>query len=235
MPADLRLRLIGALALLVALSQLRSLWVAAAMLCLVLLLVLILQPGRAVWHRLLHVEGFVALLLIFLPFSGSGAVLLPVGPFSVREDGLIHAALVGAKITTAALVLFIAFLRVEPVRLGAALHALRVPEALVRILVLALRYLDLIRAEAARLTDAMRLRGFRAGLNRHTWRSYGNLIGMLLLRALDRAGRVDEAMRLRGFGGRFPHGVLAAPTMRDRLLFAGLCLMALTITVVDRW
>ena len=69
---------------------------------------------------------------------------------------------------------------------------LRLPEPLVRLFLLTVRYLSLTRSEARRLHDAMAGRGLsRRASNRHTWRSYGYLIGMLLVRALDRAQRVE--------------------------------------------
>ena len=50
---------------------------------------------------------------------------------------------------------------------------------------------------------AMRVRGFRPRLDRHTCRSLGYLVGMLLVRSFDRAERILAAMRCRGFRGHF--------------------------------
>jgi cobalt/nickel transport system permease protein len=49
----------------------------------------------------------------------------------------------------------------------------------------------------------MRARAFVAGSNRHTWRSLGWLLGMLLVRSLERSRRILAAMKCRGFSGRF--------------------------------
>ena len=40
-------------------------------------------------------------------------------------------------------------------------------------------------------------------MNRHTYRAYGYLVGMLLVRSLDRSERIVAAMKCRGFRGRF--------------------------------
>lgn len=233
-PADLRLRLVAAVLLVLAASQLAHFGPALAALALALILALAARPDRALWRRLRHVEGFVVLLLLTLPFAVPGAPLLTLGPLSASLEGLSRAALLAAKVTTAALVLLALLGTVEPIRLGAALHALRLPEPLVRLFVLTLRYLGLIGDEARRLREAMRARAFRARTDRHTWRSFGNLIGMLLVRALDRARRVEEAMRLRGFSGRFPHAALAAPTARDWTGFALLTGLAAAALLLDR-
>jgi cobalt/nickel transport system permease protein len=49
----------------------------------------------------------------------------------------------------------------------------------------------------------MRARAFRPGCGPHCWRSVGYLFGMLMVRSLERAERIDAAMRCRGFDGRF--------------------------------
>ena len=70
--SDLRLRLIGALAVLIALSQLHRVEVALAALVVLLVGVAALRPGRDLWHRLLHVEGFVLILVLLLPLTVPG-------------------------------------------------------------------------------------------------------------------------------------------------------------------
>jgi len=49
----------------------------------------------------------------------------------------------------------------------------------------------------------MKVRGFKAGMNIHTYRSLANLVGLLLIRSLDRADRVHAAMLCRGYKGHF--------------------------------
>ncbi len=49
----------------------------------------------------------------------------------------------------------------------------------------------------------MKVRGFRPHMDRHTYRSMGNLFGMLLVRAYDRSQRILAAMKCRNFQGRF--------------------------------
>jgi cobalt/nickel transport system permease protein len=75
----------------------------------------------------------------------------------------------------------------------------------------------------------MRARAFVPRSDRHTWNSYGWLIGMLLVRSLARSRRVFGAMRCRGFQGRLY--LLDSPrwTAGDSLFAAslGLVLVAL--------
>lgn len=202
-PGDPRARIIAAAAAVIALSQLTVLPV-AALACALAVLVATLASGGVPWRRLLHVEGFVLMLLVTLPLTVPGTPLAQIGPLTASAEGLARAALLGFKITAAVLVLSLLLAGLDPVRLGGALAALRVPGRLVALFVATARYIDLIGQEAARLRGAMRARGFRPRTDRHTLRSYGNLMGMLLVRALDRAERVEDAMRARGFNGHLP-------------------------------
>jgi cobalt/nickel transport system permease protein len=60
-----------------------------------------------------------------------------------------------------------------------------------------------IHEEYHRLVDAIKVRGFKAGTNMHTYRTYAYLVGMLLVRSFDRSQRILAAMKCRGFRGKF--------------------------------
>ncbi|WP_334174329.1 cobalt ECF transporter T component CbiQ [Pseudoxanthobacter sp.] len=233
-PADPRLRLVAAVLAVVAVSQLRTLPVAAAVLPLAVLLVVFSRPDRRLWRRMLHVEGFMVLLFLTLPFTVAGPAVATFGPLAVSSTGLARAALIALKVSACVLLLAALLGGLDPARLGATLHALYVPERFSRLFVMTARYVSLIRDEVRRLTDSMRARGFRPRSTRHTWRSYGNLVGMILVRALDRAERVEEAMLCRGYAGRFPYAALSAPQHRDWIAFAVISGTGLLALVVDR-
>jgi cobalt/nickel transport system permease protein len=226
---DVRLRLVAAFLLVFVLSQIGDPALAATALAGAILLALIVGTEPRLWRRLLHAESFVLLLFLTLPFAVPGAPLFALGPLTASMEGVVRAVLVALKVSAAVLVLMALLGSVEPTRIGAALHALRLPEPIVRLFLLTVRYLSLIRDEARRLHDAMRARAFAPRSNRHTWRSYGYLIGMLLVRALERANRVEEAMTCRGYTGRFPHATLPAPATRDWAGFVLLTGLALAL------
>jgi cobalt/nickel transport system permease protein len=84
-----------------------------------------------------------------------------------------------------------------------AAHALHLPGSLVQLAFLTYRHIFLLSGEWARLRVALRVRGFRRGVNRHSYRTLGHVAGTLLVRGYERAERVGQAMRCRGFAGRF--------------------------------
>src|SRR5262249_34976662 len=100
-----------------------------------------------------------------------------------------------------------------------AAHALRLPGVFVQVVLLTYRYVFVVAAELGRLRVALRARGFRARANRHTYRTVGNVTGMLLVRSHERAERVAQAMRCRGFDGRFRSLTEFRTTPADVLAF----------------
>ena len=153
-------------------------------------------------RRLAHVEGFLAVLLVTTPFAVAGDPAFSIGPLVASWAGLERALVLLARVGLAAAIVFTLVGGLEPVRFGHGLARLGLPERLVHVLLFAVRFVDLLRGEAARLRDALRARAFRPGASRHALATYGDFAGMLLVRAFERAERVDEAMRCRGFAGR---------------------------------
>lgn len=200
-----RARLLSALVLIIATVSLRDITVQGAALGLALILALL--SGRAVkplLHRLAHVEGFMALLLLMLPFTVPGPPLASLGPLTVSAEGLLRAVGIALKVNAAVLLGFALLGTVEPVRLGHAARRLGVPVRLVQLFLFTTRYIELFRDEIRRRREAMRARAFVRRSSLHSFRSYGNLAGMVLVRALEKAQRVEEAMRCRAFDGRLP-------------------------------
>lgn len=221
-PADLRLRLLFALGALLLFTPVRHLAPAVSGVLVVLSLYAVYRQAIP-WRRLLHLEGFLVLLLVTLPFTIPGTELFHVGPLTASVEGLWRAVILACKVTASVLLISLLFSRCDPLHFGIALRGLYVPESLVRLFISVVRYLAMIQPEFSRLRESMRMRAFRPRSNWHTWRSYGYLLGMLLVRAMERAERVEEAMRLRGYAGRIPRVPLPRPDGMD--WWAGVCLM----------
>jgi cobalt/nickel transport system permease protein len=166
----------------------------------------VILSGISMWtlaKRLLPFNALMLLLLIVLPLTASGKALFTAGPFSYSQEGLLlsfRIALQGNAIMLAILALFGAM---EINTLGHALSHLRVPDKLSHLLLFTVRYLDVLHREYLRLRAAMKVRGFRPRMDRHTYHNFGNLLGMLLVRGFDRSQRILTAMKCRGFRGKF--------------------------------
>jgi cobalt/nickel transport system permease protein len=104
--------------------------------------------------------------------------------------------------------------------LGHAMNNLRLPDKIVFLLLITYRYFFVIEQEYNRLSTAMKIRGFRPKTDLHTYKTFAYLVGMLFVRASDRAVRVHQAMKCRGFNGKF-HSLHVFPPHRRNKVFSG--------------
>lgn len=232
---DARLRVVAAFAAVAVVLALRSPLVLAAALPVAAGAALLSGLSRRdLLHRLMHVEGFLAVLVILLPLTAPGPTVATLGPFAVSGPGLDRAVLVLLRVNLSALAILTLLGGLEPVRLGHALARLGMPTKLVHLMLFAARWVALVREEASRLHDALRARAFRPATSRHTLRTLAHFLGQLLVRAFERAERVDEAMRCRAFAGRFAL-VDGEPFGRADAVFAAALSVGLSLLlVVDR-
>jgi len=158
---------------------------------------------RETLARLLPLNLLMLVLAVLLPLGTPGPALVQLGPLAFSRTGLLLAGMVALKGNAIMLVLLALLGRLNVSTLGHALAHLRVPEKLIHLLLLMVRYVGVLQAEYRRLRAAMKARAFHARMDRHTYRTFGYLVGMLLVRSVDRAERVLAAMKCRGFRGRF--------------------------------
>jgi cobalt/nickel transport system permease protein len=160
-------------------------------------------PLRKVIVRLILVNGLVLFLWVLLPFTVGGEIIGKLGPFAATREGIFLATLITIRSNIIVLA-FLALVSTTPVfALGYAMAELGIPDKMVQLFFFTYRYIHVIYDEYQRLIKALKIRGFRAKSNMHTYRTYAYLVGMLLVKSYERAERVREAMLCRGFKGRF--------------------------------
>jgi cobalt/nickel transport system permease protein len=183
-----------------------------------------LRPA-AVLRRLAPFNLFILLLVVILPISTEGPPLFSLGRVPFSQGGFLLAAEIALKGNAIILALMVLLGTLEISVLGHALSHLRVPDKLTHLLLFTVRYLDVLHREYLRLAAAMKVRAFQPRMSRHTYRTYGYLVGMLLVRSLDRSERIVAAMKCRGFRGRF--------YLLDHFAFSGrdvpFCIVSLVI------
>ena len=159
-------------------------------------------PWRKTLKRMAMMDGFIIFMLVLLPFSMPGDPMFIVWGFPASWQGLWKAIEIALTANAVILSLMVLVGTMEPVTLGHAMHRLRCPDKLVHLLMFTIRYIEVLREEYLRLRGAMKVRGFRPTTNWHTYRSFGYLVGMMLVRAIERSERILGAMKCRGFSGR---------------------------------
>ncbi len=188
---------------------------------------------RPVLRRLMLVNGFNLFLWIILPLSAGGELLLVDSAMPLSLDGLRMALGISLKSNSILIFLQVFLLSLPLSTLGEALYRLAVPEKLILLLLLTYRYIFVFDVEFRRLMRSARVRGFEPGTNLHSYRTFGYLVGMLLVRAFGRAERVRFAMELRGFSGRFHQIIEFRPGLSDGLFLAAVTAIALGLGVLQ--
>ncbi len=198
----------------------------AAMGVSVLLVLLARLPLFAVARRLTVVAGFLVLIWALLPLTYGGPVVGRLGALTFHAPGVrlaLQITLKSVSIVTA----FIALVATMDIAtLGHSLLRLKMPAKVAYLLLMTYRYIFVLEQEYQRLLRAARIRGFKPGTNLHSYRTYAYLVGMLFVRASNRAQRVHQAMKCRGFRGRFyslSHFRASAGSWFFALLMAAVC------------
>ena len=178
----------------------------AALLLSLLVAILLVAVSRLdktrVCKRLVMANGMSVLLWCILPFTVIGDSLTIWRSFTLSHAGVLLALQLTIKLNTLilALIALVATSNISVV--GHALYALKVPEKLVYLMLMTYRYISVLEQEYRRLTRAAKIRCFKPKTDFHTYRIYGYLIGMLLVRAAIRGDLIHQAMRCRAFKGR---------------------------------
>lgn len=138
-------------------------------------------------------------LSLFLPFLIMMAISLPIS--QGFERGWETSAMIVARGTLA----FLASLWLVNVmpfeQLLLTLRRLRVPALVVAILAFMYRYVFVVWDELDKLRTAHRARSFGRASLWFRWKTLAQMIGMLLIRSLERAERIHGAMCARGWDG----------------------------------
>jgi cobalt/nickel transport system permease protein len=187
-----------------------------------------IKPRQAL-VRLIPLNLFMFLVLLIVPLSTEGTPLVSLGSLQYSQEGLLLAGAVAIKGNAIVLAIMALVGTMDMVVLGHALHHLGVPEKLIHLMLFSVRYLDVLRREYLRLSTALKVRAFRPRMSRHTYRAYGYLVGMLLVRSLDRSERIVAAMKCRGFRGRFYLLDHFAYSRRDAWLAVVVALVAILL------
>ncbi|MCG5433783.1 cobalt ECF transporter T component CbiQ [Mycobacterium sp. MYCO198283] len=156
---------------------------------------------RWVLPRMLIETPFVV-LAVLLPFAEGGERVTVAGA-SLSVAGLYAAWAIVAKGTVGVGASLAVAATTSARELPVGLSRLGVPPLMTSILTVALRYVDVLAAEAARMRIARLSRG-DSPRALHQAAAVGHSVGTLFLRSYERGERVHLAMLSRGFDGRIP-------------------------------
>lgn len=199
---DPKVKIIAAATFITVVAISNSFVAAALALAVSLLLFLLAQlDAGQTGKRLLAANSFTLFLWLTLPLTYAGDKHITLAGIVLSSAGIQLAALITLKtnIIVLALIALLATSRIAS--LGHALEGLHLPKRLCFLLLFSYRYVFVIYQEYQKLNRAAQLRSFVPATNLHTYRTYGYLFGMTLVKSWNRSFRVHQAMLLRGFNG----------------------------------
>ena len=234
---DPRWKLAALLFVAAVVATLHTLYVAVAAFAAALALAVLARlPRRWFVERLGAAALFLALFALPLPWllAGDGPTWT-FGPIRLSWHGIEVAVLLTAK-ALALVALFLTIQATAPLETTLqAAHSLRIPALFVQLSLLTYRYVFVLADELRRLRIALRVRGYRNRMSRHSYRTAGHIAGTLLVRGYERAERVGQAMRCRGFNGQFRSLNSFTPRRADVAAFLILAAGAAALAAWDWW
>jgi cobalt/nickel transport system permease protein len=204
-------------------------YVIAAMLPFALVLSLLMGlggiPAHCILRKVALISPLAILLGLFNPFLDQ-QTLLHLGPIAVSGGWMSFLSiLLRFCLTVGAMLMLVATTGFNGVCM--AMEKMGMPKIFAVQLLLLYRYIFVLMDEGQRMYRARALRSFQGrGTDMKT---FGHLIGGLLLRTLDRGQRIHLAMLCRGFDGTIRTRQAPRLTVRDIVLFFLACLILIAL------
>jgi len=158
---------------------------------------------KLILRRLLIVNFFIIVLWFILPFSLPGNIIFSLGNLNITYEGIVHTLLITIKCNAIVLTWIAMISSCGIFELVHAFSHLHIPDKLIYLFFLLYRYVYVLSDEYGTLRNTLRVRGFRPRTSLLTYRTYGYVIGTLLLRSYDLSEQVHKAMICRGFKGKY--------------------------------
>jgi cobalt/nickel transport system permease protein len=152
----------------------------------------------------------------------------------VSLDGVDKAVLIIMKGNAVLLIVFSLMATSTMSELVRGMQALGLHHKLVLLLAFVHRQSVLSAREMERMLKAATQRCFEPKPDARTLRTYASMVGIAILRSIDRAQRIQNAMIMRGFEGRFYSLEETTPyTLVDRCILAACATAAIIIFLAD--
>lgn len=200
---DPRVRVVGLLALVLAVTLSRRIAVVGALFAAGIVIALLsrvslLTLAKRVWLIVLGFTGVIALPALF---TTPGRTVATVAGVVITEQGLRTASLLILRVETAVTFTTLLILSTPWVQVLKALRALRLPKEVVMMLAMTYRYVFLLVETATQMFESRRSR--TVGILRPTEQRHlaGRTAGVLLSKSVALSNDVYLAMQSRGFRG----------------------------------
>ncbi|MDH4211496.1 MAG: cobalt ECF transporter T component CbiQ [candidate division WOR-3 bacterium] len=232
---DPRVRILSAIVYSVIIAVTGKLEVACAGLAAGFVLIALARlSAKHVFYRLLVVNTFILMLWLILPFSYPGRMIYKIGALVMTDQGVQYALMLTVKCNAIILINISLLSTCGIFNLVHALDHLRVPNKLIHLFFFVYRYAHVMQYEYYRLRDTLKIRGFKPRTSVNTYRTYGAIIGTLMIRGYERSEQIHKAMICRGFKGHYwllDHFVWG----KSDLLAASMMMLGVILLLTLQW
>lgn len=227
---DPRIKLAGALLLILAVIMSSLVWLPLAALTLCISGLFLLKfPLRLILLRLAPPLGIAGVLMV-LQMLMTGVT--PLYSFTVygwhitaTREGAAMGMLLSSRVLASVAVMMLLSSSTPAFQIFHALRWFRAPADWIEVAMLMYRYTFALLDLADDMSSSQRVRLGYDGIRRSV-SSIGTLAGAIILRSVDQAYRTEDAMKLRGYTGQMPYGKM--PCIRQTDAWALVALLAVT-------
>lgn len=238
---DVRVKVVAICSFVALTSTIKSIpLLGAAVLFLLFLAGIARIPIMDFFKRLIWIIPFGGILVVLFPFitPGSPVFEIKTGLFTLTAsgEGINCAVVLFFRVLTAVSALSLLTVTTGFSGLLAAFKQLRVPSLLVSLIEFTFRYMFVLTDELQRMRNARRARCFEGGgslLNRHVFKTTGQMVGVLFVRSWERGERVYNAMLARGYAGQYRPVTGRSLHIVDLCLGAGILVFALCLRLIE--
>ena len=205
---DARLKLLVSAAVLLLVLSYKGFGFPLVVLALGLVLCVIMRVSLRVFVLRFSEPVFLACMLVLIKFFFSGRdVLFTLPVFGLEitgyRDGLIEGLLIAVRIIGAVSVIAVLGFTTSFMDLISGLAWFKLPKTLIEILLFAYRYIFLLLEDAMVIYHAQKNRLGYSSIRRGM-KSFGVLVGSLILKAFEHSQKATVAMVQRGYDGTMP-------------------------------
>lgn len=236
---DVRVRLIVALAAIVAVVMSTCIWFGLIALgCCLVGLAAARTPPKALVSRMIGPLALAAVVSLTRTFmTGTTPIAridLGFWRLTATWEGSLEGALIACRVLGSFGIVMVLCQNMSMQELFAALRWAKVPHTWIEITALIYRYLYVFFEQASSIVSAQRVRLGYSDLRR-SFQSVGSLAGLVILRSLDQAEKTHEAMMARGYRGCLPLPSLPSLSRRQLTIAClGVVLIATACFLAER-
>jgi cobalt/nickel transport system permease protein len=202
---DPRVRLVGLVALVLAVTLTRRIAIVAALFLVAVLLALLSQVNLKsfairVWLVVLLFTGAIALPALFLT-PGDPIITSPKGALSITQQGMTTAVLLVSRVETAVTLTTLLVITTPWMHILKSLRAFHVPQEVVMMLAMTHRYIFLLAQTAGQMFESRQSRTVGVLGHKAQRQMTTRTAGVLLSKSVELSSEVFLAMQSRGFCG----------------------------------